>query len=497
MEGRLSADAALADALRSRGHEPSGLPAGGGLPSCPEGHPSLPPAPAMSLASSLLPPAHPESGGAGSGSVGGAPSAGRRGSAGGASQHSGSFQAGTPRTPLSAEYAAALQRNSQRLLEAVASSASSGLGGSAENPVPLPEQETLMLPLAVQGLSPRERVRAHAKAAAEAGELPPEAEVEGPAPLARRPPPAAATPPRRRQQQQLALPEEHEGEHAGSGAVAATAAALATNAAPAAPADAAGEAPATGGEPAEAGDPVDASCTCPPFAVKATCGKRPIMEDTYALCPNICELPMHPMAADFADKLPQRIAVQLVTGEPSAGASGPVLPSAPVPGVGPPGGGSSAAFGAVLQGSGGSGTLEKLHFFGVYDGHGGIQASQHCAARLHHHLSVCLQEMAVSYFGHAPGGGPGGEAGGPVVPEVGSSRAGCSVVSLPLASRRMHAADPCGPRLGERPAAAPAHGMGPSSPSLAITRRSSLSPFTGHPWGAARPAGPSAAPMIA
>ena len=44
-------------------------------------------------------------------------------------------------------------------------------------------------------------------------------------------------------------------------------------------------------------------CTCPPFAVKATCGKRPIMEDTYALCPNICELPMPPMSADFADKL--------------------------------------------------------------------------------------------------------------------------------------------------------------------------------------------------
>jgi hypothetical protein len=417
MESRLSADAALGDALRGRGEQGS-LPAGGGLPSCPEGHPSLPPAPPASLAA-LLPPAHPESV-TGSGSVGSA-SGLRRGSAGGASQHSGSLHAGTPRTPLSAEYAAALQRNSQRLLEAVASSASSGLGGSAENPVPLPEQETLMLPLAaVPGLSPAERVRAHAQAAAEAaaaGELPPEAEAEGPAaPPPRRPPPAAATPPRRRvpEQRPAAVPEEPEGDHEGSGGGGGGSGAAAAAA-------------AGGGDDAGAGaaEPHD-SCSCPPFAVKATCGKRPIMEDTYALCPNICELPMQPLAAaNFADKLPQRIAVQLATGEPSADAAA-LVPPPPAAGDGAAAGGAppapaggSAAFAGALCGAGGSGAaLEKLHFFGVYDGHGGIQASQHCAARLHHHLSVCLQEMAAGHLGLAPGGGPGGEGGGAVVPEV-------------------------------------------------------------------------------
>lgn len=37
-----------------------------------------------------------------------------------------------------------------------------------------------------------------------------------------------------------------------------------------------------------------------------------------------------------------------------------------------------------------SGVCDTLHFFGVYDGHGGTEAAQHCATRLHHHLSKAL-----------------------------------------------------------------------------------------------------------
>ncbi|KAF6258570.1 phosphatase 2C-like domain-containing protein [Scenedesmus sp. NREL 46B-D3] len=76
----------------------------------------------------------------------------------------------------------------------------------------------------------------------------------------------------------------------------------------------------------------DPGCTCPPYAVKSTCGKRPNMEDTYALV------------------------------------------------------------GSLSSSEGGS--VEKLHFFGVYDGHGGIEASQHCAQRLHYHLSKAVAELA-------------------------------------------------------------------------------------------------------
>ncbi|GBF87365.1 phosphatase 2C 51-like protein [Raphidocelis subcapitata] len=396
MDSRLSAGSdSLADALRQRTEQ-------GGLPSCPEGHPSLVPAPASSLSASL-PPAHPESG---SGSVGSA----RRGSAGGASQHSGSFHAGTPRTPLSAEYAAALARNSQRLLEAVASSASSGLGGSAENPVPLPEQETLMLPLAAtQGAaSPQDRVRAAAKAAAEAGEVPPERGAPG----------TKHQQQQKQQHQQQQKPQERRKPPA-SPAPAGPAAAAAV-AADDGEADAEPDGAAAGEGAAASPDP----CSCPPFAVKATCGKRPIMEDTYASCPNICELPMPPMAADFADKLPQRIAVQLANGEPSA-EPGDAAAALAAPAAAPGRGAAAAAVGAdepiAPTGSafGGAvdsaGALEKLHFFGVYDGHGGIQASQHCAARLHHHLSVCLRDMVL---GAAPGSNGGAAAAAAVVPEV-------------------------------------------------------------------------------
>jgi hypothetical protein len=32
-------------------------------------------------------------------------------------------------------------------------------------------------------------------------------------------------------------------------------------------------------------------------------------------------------------------------------------------------------------------TQDALHFFGVYDGHGGAEAAKHCAGRMHHHLA--------------------------------------------------------------------------------------------------------------
>jgi hypothetical protein len=212
----------------------------------------------------------------------------------------------------------------------------------------------------------------------------------------------------------------------------------------------------------------DPSCTCPPYAVKSTCGKRPNMEDTYALCPNICELPMSPMSHEYADKLPHRIAVQFEThnqefpreaaaaaaaaaghhpaaqqhhqqhapqrgaeqqasahqhaaadahAEPSAAA---FAGAAALPGqlAGVPEGESSVS--SLSSSSDGAASVEKLHFFGVYDGHGGIEASQHCAQRLHYHLSKAVAEMASVWLM----GGAGAEGAGPWNPEVwpGSSR---------------------------------------------------------------------------
>lgn len=161
--------------------------------------------------------------------------------------------------------------------------------------------------------------------------------------------------------------------------------------------------------------PPSSHCTCPPYAVKATCGKRSMMEDTYAMCPNICELPMATDTCQVADKLPHRIAVQFENGCMYL----PGLPSAPSPALpalhSEPQGFSRltshpTTLGADAEHSVGSftssdGSVEKLHFFGVYDGHGGIEASQHCAKRLHHHLSKALLNIAAGMWvdaGHEP-----------------------------------------------------------------------------------------------
>jgi hypothetical protein len=232
------------------------------------------------------------------------------------------------------------------------------------------------------------------------------------------------------------------------------------------------------------------------------------MEDTYALCPNICELPMSPMAHEYADKLPHRIAVQFenhcmylpadgqqqqqqhvphVNGmtSPSAAALSapavaehdaaqqqqqqqqphqqpgqPPLPmqrrgshaldaaaalqpqqldplqqaAAAAGGVAPAAGDTAAAFAGSASlvpapltavpdaensvsslSSSEGGSVEKLHFFGVYDGHGGIEASQHCAQRLHYHLSKAVAELASGWLESSAGD----EAAGSWNPEVG------------------------------------------------------------------------------
>jgi len=135
------------------------------------------------------------------------------------------------------------------------------------------------------------------------------------------------------------------------------------------------------------------------------------MEDTYALHPNIFELPMSPMVAECADKFPQRIAMQLhpSTLMPHSSSATVAIGHATVStassskhlaaggkrGEGVP---PEAEDSAGSLSSADSGTVEKLHFFGVYDGHGGTEASQHCAQRLHHHLSAALTNVGTVWY---------------------------------------------------------------------------------------------------
>ncbi len=395
----------MGDALRQRSEQ-------GGLAPCAEGAAGQPPADgccqaeeggeAASAASSSSSTAAGASAGGGWAADGMPPAADAQGGRSSSSSTGGG-------APLPAAYAQALHRSSHTVLDGPTSVGGGRVGSSTGGgAVPLPEQETLMLPLGCgdAAATPHCRVHAAAAAALAAGESPPTAEEKAVA--------AAAAQLRRQGCCVRGSSDGGSADDASEGGSCADYRRAARDAL-ASPDDSGPHAAAPGG----ALDP----CTCPPFAVKATCGKRPIMEDTYALCPNICELPMPPMSADFADKLPQRIAAQLANGEPSGDAaaaadhaageaadeSSSAAPAADAA--------ASAPFGGAIDGVA---ALEKLHFFGVYDGHGGIQASQHCAARLHHHLSASLREMAAGFRG-APAPGGGEAAAGPHEPPDGGT----------------------------------------------------------------------------
>jgi len=137
---------------------------------------------------------------------------------------------------------------------------------------------------------------------------------------------------------------------------------------------------------------------CPPHGVKAVCGKRAKMEDAYAVQPNFFDLPLSP-TDDVQNKLPTRIALQL---EPCLGGSlsgESNSPSHSMP-ISPAGQGTLCSerehsFGGSSHGSDTS-NGDTLHFFGVYDGHGGCEAAHHCANRLHHHLSEALANASTT-----------------------------------------------------------------------------------------------------
>lgn len=288
---------------------------------------------------------------------------------------------------------------------------------------PLPMQETLILPLGMD--PPLSANQIPLDPDSPAGPASPVASAIGAGAAAGAPSAAGVVAPTANGAFQLSAPQQQQLEQQGSnchrhhGAVFAGAAALAVHA----PHGAEGP-PAAGAAAVDSllpsVKPGDGDSSCPPFAVKSTCGKRSNMEDTYALCPNICELPMSPMAADCADKFPQRIAMQLNSSTLQPYMTAATAASEDIAALHANGGNAAAAAAAAAAGNGGSSTqstpsgagqldtsagssssgggssgacLEQLHFFGVYDGHGGTEASLHCAQRLHHHLSQALSQI--------------------------------------------------------------------------------------------------------
>ncbi|KAK9822800.1 hypothetical protein WJX74_011082 [Apatococcus lobatus] len=115
----------------------------------------------------------------------------------------------------------------------------------------------------------------------------------------------------------------------------------------------------------------DSRYSCPPHGAKAICGRRPKMEDAYTAVPFLLEVPVHKDRPASADLLPPRIANE-VKSAPSSVSSGA----------------SDAA--AETSSSISEPVMETLHFFGVFDGHGGAEAALHCAQTLHQRIAEAL-----------------------------------------------------------------------------------------------------------
>ena len=115
----------------------------------------------------------------------------------------------------------------------------------------------------------------------------------------------------------------------------------------------------------------DSRYSCPPHGAKAICGRRPKMEDAYTAVPFLLEVPVHKDRPASADLLPPRIANE-VKSAPSSVSSGA----------------SEAA--AEQSGPISEPVMETLHFFGVFDGHGGAEAALHCAQTLHQRIAEAL-----------------------------------------------------------------------------------------------------------
>lgn len=138
-----------------------------------------------------------------------------------------------------------------------------------------------------------------------------------------------------------------------------------------------------------AGYALDALQACPPHGAKAICGRRPKMEDAYTAIPFLLEVPVPADQFCVSELIPPRIATHVKT---ASSASEHDASEAHT--------GTEAAAAAAPQSSSPSASMhhaqymETLHFFGVFDGHGGAEAALHCAQTLHQRIAEALSAVS-------------------------------------------------------------------------------------------------------
>lgn len=120
---------------------------------------------------------------------------------------------------------------------------------------------------------------------------------------------------------------------------------------------------------------------CPPYGTKSVIGRRPKMEDACVAMPYLAEVPV--LETGLAELLPPRLAPQLRNSRGPADANNTAAEARS----------SLCRYGSRLhdgEAVAAGESVETLHFFGVFDGHGGADAALHCARTLHERVRQVL-----------------------------------------------------------------------------------------------------------
>jgi len=127
-------------------------------------------------------------------------------------------------------------------------------------------------------------------------------------------------------------------------------------------------------EPLFSGNDIVTMNECPPHGCKSVMGRRAKMEDTFVAIPHLLDIAF---ADSMNEIIPPRIQDQLKTVKD----------------------GANGAEDLHLGGLGrGKIANESLHFFGVFDGHGGADAADHCKDTMHERLK---EVILASELGHS------------------------------------------------------------------------------------------------
>ena len=133
--------------------------------------------------------------------------------------------------------------------------------------------------------------------------------------------------------------------------------------------------------------PAPARCTAAWAQVQtltASCG----LQDAYTAYPFLVQVPATPVDCPVVERLPPRLATQHreADSSPPGSESGTSDPDE----ASQRSAQASAMTTARNSSSLAEGTTEALHFFGVFDGHGGAEAAAHCAQTLHQRIAEAL-----------------------------------------------------------------------------------------------------------